>query len=105
MEPRKMVYNAANGHVVRIGDRAMLLHVPTTALFELDALGDAVISLAERESEFDAEYLHSAVTPRFARGDVADFVARLTDLEILQVRGSDRAVNPGRVKVETYPLS
>jgi uncharacterized protein len=105
MESRKLVYNAANGHVVRFGGRAMLLHVPTTALFELDELGQAVISLAEEEPEFDSEYLHGAVARRFAKRDVADFVARLTELQILQVRGSEHAVNPGRVKVDTYPLS
>jgi uncharacterized protein len=105
MESRKMVYNSANGHVVRFGGRAMLLHVPTTALFELDELGQAVISLAEEELEFDSEYFQGAVTQRFAQRDVADFVARLTELEIFQVRGSERAINPGRVNVETYPLS
>jgi uncharacterized protein len=100
-----MVFNSANGHVVRFGSRVMLLHVPTTALFELDELGQAVISLAEEESEFDAEYLHSGPARRFARNDVADFVARLADLEVLQVHGQDRAINPGRVNVESYPLS
>ncbi len=105
MEPHKMVYNPANGHVVRFGGRAMLLHVPTTALFELDELGQAVISLVEGEPEFDSEYLHRTVARRFAQRDVADFVARLTELEIFQVRGAERAINPGRVNVETYPLS
>jgi uncharacterized protein len=105
MEASRMVFNSANGHVVRFGGRAMLLHVPTTALFELDELGQAVVSLAEQQSEFDAEYLHSGPARRFARGDVAQFVAQLADLEVLQVRGQMRAVNPGRVHVESYPLS
>ena len=105
MQAPRMVFNSANGHVVRFGGRAMLLHVPTTALFELDELGQAVISLAEEEPEFDSEYLHSGPAERFDRRDVADFVAKLTDLEILQVRGLERVVNPGRIKVEEYPLS
>src|SRR5215470_11464850 len=105
MQAPRMVFNSANGHVVRFGGRAMLLHVPTTALFELDELGQAVISLAEEEPEFDVEYLHGGPARRFARHDVASFVSRLTELEVLQVRGQERALNPARVKVESYPLS
>lgn len=105
MQAPRMVFNKANAHVVRFGDRAMLLHVPTTALFELDELGQSVISRATAQPEFDAEYLQSGLAGRFAPGDVSDFVAQLTDLEVLQVRGQERAINPGRVKVESYPLS
>ncbi len=105
MQAHRMVYNSANAHVVRFGGRAMLLHVPTTALFELDELGQAVLGLAEEKPEFDGEYLHSGPAARFARRDVAEFIGRLTDLEVLQVRGQEHAVNPGRVEVEAYPLS
>ncbi len=105
MQAPRLVYNSANGHVVRFNGRAMLLHVPTTALFELDELGQSVLSIAETAPEFDVEYLHGGPAAKFSRGDVAEFVDRLTDLEVLQVRGRERAVNPGRVKVEAYPLS
>ncbi len=105
MQTPRMVFNSANAHVVRFGDRAMLLHVPTTALFELDELGQTVISRATAAPEFDAEYLRSGLAGRFAPTDVADFVAQLTDLEVLQVRGQERAINPARVQVESYPLS
>ncbi len=105
MQTPRMVFNSANGHVVRFGGRAMLLHVPTTALFELDELGQTVISRATDEPEFDSEYLHAGLADRFARQDVEDFITRLTDLEVLQVRGQERAINPGRVQVESYPLS
>jgi len=105
MQAHRMIFNSANAHVVRFGGRAMLLHVPTTALFELDELGQTVISRAAAESEFDAEYLHGGAASRFARRDVAEFVARLSDLEVLQVRGQERAINPARVKVDSYPLS
>ena len=72
MQAPRMVFNSANAHVVRFGARAMLLHVPTTALFELDELGQTVISRAAAESEFDAEYLHGGEASRFARRDVAE---------------------------------
>ena len=104
MHTDKMIYNPANGHVVRFGARAMLLHVPTTALFELDALGQAVIGLAE-EGDFDAQTLHSRMQGRFRQEDVARFVDQLAELEVLQPPGGSRALNPGRVKIDAYPLS
>ncbi len=105
MEARRMIFNPANAHVVRFDGRAMLLHVPTTALFELDELGRTIIGLAEEEAEFDSEYLYSGPAGRFSRREVAELVDRLTDLEVFQVRGRERAVNPGRVEVNGYPLS
>src|ERR1700742_2348351 len=98
MQSPRMVFNSANAHVVRFGDRAMLLHVPTTALFELDELGQSVISRAAAQEEFDAEHLH---TGRFPSHDVAEFVARLMELEVLQVRGQERAINPKRVQIDS----
>lgn len=105
MQTPRMTYNPANGHVVRFDGRAMLLHVPTTALFELDELGQAVIGLAQSVPEFDREFLQSGSAARFPSEDVADLVARLTDLEVIQVRDRQVAVNPGRARIEEYPLS
>jgi len=105
MPAQTMVFNAANGHIVRFGGRAMLLHVPTTALFELDALGQAVILATEHGGEFDCSVLHGDLAQRFKPDDVAEFVDKLAELEVLQDRSGTRAINPRRVKVEAYPLS
>src|SRR4051794_21553829 len=105
MQTARMIFNSANAHVVRFGDRAMLLHVPTTALFELDELGQTVVARAAAQPEFDVAYLQDGLGARFDSQDIADFVTQLKDLEILQVRGQERAINPGRVEVESYPLS
>jgi uncharacterized protein len=100
-----MKFNHANGHVVRFDGRAMLLHVPTTALFELDELGRAVVELSQDGSELDRDGLSMQLAARFARADVEDFLERLEQLDILQAPGRQRPVNPNRIKVETYPLS
>ena len=105
MQSRTMVYNAANGHVVRFAGRAMLLHVPTTALFELDELGQAVICATEGGGEFDLQTLHANMAQHFAPGEITDFVDKLAELEVLQDRSGARAINPRRVKIEAYPLS
>ena len=100
-----MKFNHANGHVVRFDGRAMLLHVPTTALFELDDLGQAVVDLSQDGSELDRAGMSARLAERFARQDVDAFLERLEQLDILQAPGRTRAVNPNRVKVEAYPLS
>ncbi|MBS0400067.1 MAG: quinohemoprotein amine dehydrogenase maturation protein, partial [Proteobacteria bacterium] len=100
-----MKFNRANGHVVRFDGRAMLLHVPTTALFELDDLGRAVVDLSERAGEIDRDGLSRSLADRFASTDVENFLQRLEQLEILQSPGRVHAVNPQRVQVEEFPLS
>src|SRR5262245_6054150 len=100
-----MIFNYANGHVVRFGDRAMRFHVPTTALFELDELGAAVVDIAQRSAQRDVAAFIDALEGRFESHQVRDFVDRLAQLEVLQGDGTARPVNPRRVDVESYPLS
>jgi uncharacterized protein len=96
-----MQFNPANGHVVRFDGRAMLFHVPTSALFELDELGAAVIECARREPQPGSTALES----RFGREAVSACVEELTRLEILQETDELRPINPQALKVEDYPLS
>jgi uncharacterized protein len=100
-----MQFNYANGHVVRFDGRAMLFHVPTTALFALDDLGHAVIDIAQGSAQRDVAAFVEALEGRFDGGQVRDFVDRLAQLEVLQGDGLARPVNPKRVDVESYPLS
>ena len=44
---------ADNVHDVRVGERRVLFHIPTTALFDLDDVGGAVLDLTRRESQSD----------------------------------------------------
>jgi len=99
-----MQFNPANGHVVRFDGRAMLFHVPTTALFELDELGAAVIECAQREPQACAAAL-PALEPRFGREAVSACVEQLARLEVLQETDELRPINPQALKVDAYPLS
>ena len=100
-----MIFNHSNGHVVRFDGRAMLFHVPTTALFALDELGTAVIDIAQRSAMLDVAAFTAALEGRFDGEQVRDFVDRLAQLEILQGDGLSHPINPRRVDVENYPLS
>jgi len=96
-----MQFNPANGHVVRFDGRAMLFHVPTTALFALDELGAAVIDCAQREGQAGG----SALESRFGREAVSACVEQLARLEVLQETNGFRPINPQTLQVEDYPLS
>lgn len=100
-----MIFNHANGHVLRFEGRTMLLHVPTTALFALDELGTAVIDVAQKAARMDVTAFIDALAGRFGGTQVRDFVDRLAQLEVLQDESGARPINPKRVDVENYPLS
>ncbi|HVN41588.1 MAG TPA: quinohemoprotein amine dehydrogenase maturation protein [Steroidobacteraceae bacterium] len=104
-----MQFNHANGHVVRFDGRAMLFHVPTSALFELDELGAAVIDAAQLEPRADlgsvVRALEARAPGRFAAEAVAGFVRQLENLEVLQSPAGLRALNPARLSIDSYPLS
>jgi uncharacterized protein len=100
-----MQFSHANGHVVRFDGRSMLFHVPTSALFELDELGAAIVDLVQREPHCDLEVLSSRLAGRFTSREIAEFTDQLSRLEVLQRPGALRPINPGPVNVASYPLS
>lgn len=97
-------YNAANGHVVREGDNAFLLHVPTTALFGLEALGLELIDAA-RDGARDAAELVAFLAPRHEPARVRALIHELTRMEVLQPSGALRPINPASIRVQSTPLS
>src|SRR5215469_6520477 len=97
-----MQFNHSNGHLVQVDGRSMLFHVPTSALFELDELGAAVVDCVQREPHCDPE---SQLAGRFTAGEIAEFVDQLARLEVLQSPGALRPINPVPVNVASYPLS
>jgi uncharacterized protein len=99
-----MRFNHANGHIVRFRGRTVLLHVPTTALFELDELGIAALDVLGDEDVGRSEFARR-LGSRFTRAEVDEFLDRLESLDILQAPARLLAINPQRVKVEEYPLS
>lgn len=100
-----MIFDSANAHIVAFGERAMLLHVPTTALFELDALGVEVLKLVQSDPGVDAAGIRTALSSRFAAQDVSALLERLVRLEVLRTDGEIRPINPLRLRIDAYPLS
>ena len=101
----RLEWNSWNGHLVLTDVDAYLLHVPTTAVFGVDALGLSVIEHCREEGGRSVDELAALLEGRFPEGRVRAFAAELRTLEMLQPSGSLRPINPSSVKVNAYPLS
>ncbi|WP_299904368.1 quinohemoprotein amine dehydrogenase maturation protein [uncultured Paracoccus sp.] len=93
-----------NAHRVDVDGLAMLMHVPTSSLFEMDAVSASVYELFRRLGVADAGTLQSELGHRFPPADLAESVQSLITLDILR-----DSADPGRPitvqKVEDIPLS
>lgn len=93
-----------NAHRVDVDGHAMLMHVPTTSLFEMDEVSRAVYDLFRRAGSADAGTLRAELGDRFAPQALADCLQSLVSLDIL--RDAAAPETPIRVqKVEDIPLS
>jgi len=105
MPETRLEFNRSNGHLVRADDDAYLLHVPTTAVFGVDALGLAVIDACRRPGGRSVPELVDEFQGRHAAERVRAFAGELARLEVLQPAGAARPINPQGAKLDSYPLS
>lgn len=103
--PERLEWNAANGHLVRGDPDAFVLHVPTTALFGIDALGVSVIEECRKSGGRSLEELAAVLADRYEPARVRALAAQLRKLEMLQPSGLQHPINPQPVEVDSYPLS
>jgi uncharacterized protein len=101
----RLEWNSWNGHLVCSDADAYLLHVPTTAVFGVDALGLSVIEHCRETGGRSVEELVTLLADRYPPVRVRAFAAELQTLGMLQPSGSLRPINPRSVKVNAYPLS
>ncbi|MFA5119931.1 quinohemoprotein amine dehydrogenase maturation protein [Zavarzinia sp.] len=93
-----------NAHRVDVDGHAMLMHVPTTSLFELDGVARDVFDLFQRRSAVDAEAMRAELGARHAPGTLSDCLQSFLSLDIL--RDAEAPEAPARItKVEEIPLS
>src|SRR5450755_2451076 len=100
----RLEWNSWNGHLVRTDSDAYLLHVPTTAVFGVDALGLSVVADSRKHNR-SVDELVTLLADRFTPARVRAFAAELRTLEMLQPSGNLKPINPKSVKVSAYPLS
>jgi uncharacterized protein len=88
---------AHNLHEIEVDSRRLLFHIPSSALFEADALTGALIAELRGQAGRSLEDLQGALGGRFACADVATAVDELQELQILRAEGAVSTVNRPRV--------
>lgn len=73
-----------NAHRVDVDGLAMLMHAPTTSLFEMDEVSASVYDLFRRVGVADADLLRAELGDRFSPQDLADCLQSLISLDILR---------------------
>ncbi|WP_207063006.1 quinohemoprotein amine dehydrogenase maturation protein [Motiliproteus sp. SC1-56] len=92
-----------NLHLVDVDRRKLLFHVPTSALFELDGLSEALIARL-RAGDRTADDLAQALAPRYGSEPVNAAIDELKTLKVLSVDGSAQ-LNAEPAKVTEFPLN
>lgn len=79
-----------NYRAVPAARRRVLLHVPTTAVYELDGVASDVLDFAESRDRLDAECVQAYFDGRHVPGDVCDTLRDFIDLGILAPQRAPR---------------
>ena len=93
-----------NSHEVSVDGRRILLHVPTTSLFELDGLAADLLDLFREQHEVTAEDVRRRFDGRHPPERVIETLEELLDLEIVH-NGQPRPANQPSVAIANYPIS
>lgn len=93
-----------NLHEVAVDGRRVLLHVPTTAVFELDAVAGAVLDRFRESPVVAAEDLETRFSGRLDADAVAGTVQEFLRLDLLRAAEA-RAPHKPPVTIADYPLS
>src|SRR5262245_57323361 len=92
-----------NLHEIDVDSRRLLFHIPSSALFEADALTRALIDSLRRQPRTSLEALEIELRGRFGTSDIADGIAELRELEI--VRGDAAHAPRPLAKPTRFPLT
>ncbi|MBD5800822.1 hypothetical protein AZOA_02230 [Azoarcus sp. Aa7] len=91
-----------NYRAIRKGDRQVLLHVPTTSIFELDPAASDLLGLFEASPAVSADDIQSRFDGRYTPAELCDSLSDFIDLGIVAPQPKHYEI-PARV-VERSPL-
>ena len=97
-----------NLHKVRVGERTMMLHIPTNALYGIDEMTDTVLERVRAES-LSADQLVQQLRGRFDEQDLRETVGELLTLDLLSDGRPRPAAKPvttlGNLAINTVVLN
>lgn len=76
----------------------VLLHVPTTSVFELDSVADTLLGLFERQAGVSADDIRQHLDGRFSPGEVCDSLSDLISLGVVAEGAKDYDIVPREVE-------
>jgi uncharacterized protein len=95
-------YQRHNAHPVRVGERRLLFHIPTSGLFELDEVAAQLIDLFDGEEVLDASSL--AERTGVAQPQIEEALLDFGELDVLRPSGAPQPERRARPWHET-PLT
>lgn len=96
-------FQPQNAHRVEVEGRSLLFHIPTTALFEIDALDGEVLSFFADKGRVEEGDVKSSFGHRDP-AEVAERIRGLVDLDIVTDGRPAKAERPA-IKITEFPLS
>ena len=105
--PGSLYLDTGSFHDLSLGDRRVLFHLPTSALFELDSIGGEVLDFLKTRSKVSAGDVRGWAEGRgqaLAPAQVAEAIQDLRSLHILRDSPGQTPTAP-RIRLEDYPLN
>ncbi len=101
----KMTLVKPNLHRIDVDARQMLLHVPSSSLFELDGLTSELLALFDRDEVLTAETVRSGLGGRYPTEAIAEAIDELRALEVVTEVGASARINQLPRTVTRFPLT
>lgn len=93
-----------NSHKIEVDGHSMLLHVPSTGLFELDEIGRRIYEVFSTNDEIDLDEIASEIGHEYSPQNILECVRSMLDMEIVRESGVSEKLRVPSV-VESIPLS
>lgn len=91
-------------HDLRVGDRRVLLHIPSNGLFDLDPVSADVLDFLKERDHISADQVQERFTGQLAADAVADALRDLRDLGVVGAAAAAAEADEG-IAIDEFPLS
>ncbi|OMH26719.1 quinohemoprotein amine dehydrogenase maturation protein [Motiliproteus sp. MSK22-1] len=93
-----------NLHEVAVDAKRMLFHIPSSSLFQLDALSGQVIDLFRQKSDLNYDYVQQQLKSQYSEEQVKETLQELVSMEIVS-DGRPLTAEIAVKEVNTFPLN
>jgi uncharacterized protein len=107
--PGALYLDSSSFHDVSLGGRRVLFHLPTSALFELDSVGEEVLDFLKTQPRVTEGGLRAWISARsggtpISPAQVAEAIQDLRGLDVLRTDAVQQSKAPA-IRLDDYPLN